>query len=134
MQSQRGSNERSLGELFGDLTRETVTLVRQEVALAKTEMTEKATSVGKDIGFLAAGGAVAYAGFLALLAAVIFFLADVVNLPHWVSALIVGIVVAGIGYFLVRKGLDALKQQDLTPRETVRSLQEDAEWAKQQVQ
>jgi len=134
MQSQRGSNERSLGELFGDLTRETVTLVRQEVALAKTEMTEKATSVGKDIGFLVAGGAVAYAGFLALLAAVIYFLAEVVNLPLWVSALIVGIVVAGIGYFLVRKGLDALKQQDLTPRETVRTLQEDAEWAKQQVQ
>lgn len=134
MQTQRGAADRSLGELFGELTRETSTLVRQEVALAKTELTQKATKVGKDLGFLAAGGAVAYAGFLALIAAVIYFLAEVVHLPLWIAALIVGIVVAGIGYVLVRKGLDALQQEDLTPRETMRSLQEDAEWAKEQVQ
>jgi len=134
MQTSRGRDERSLGELLGELARETATLVRQEVALAKVEMTQKATEVGKDIGFLAVGGAVAYAGLLALIAAVIYFLAEVVGLPLWVSALIVGLVVAAIGGFLVRKGLDALKQQDLTPRETVRTLQEDAEWAKQQVQ
>lgn len=73
MQTQR--DDRSLGELVGDLSRETRTLVRQEVALAKTELTQTATEVGKDVGFLAVGGAVAYAGFLAILAAIILALA-----------------------------------------------------------
>ena len=63
--------DRSLGELFADLMRETTTLIRQEVALAKSEMSQKAVSIGKDIGFLAAGGAVAYAGLLAIVAAII---------------------------------------------------------------
>ena len=48
-------DNRSLGELFSALAADTGTLVRQEVELAKTEMTQKATRVGKDIGFLLAG-------------------------------------------------------------------------------
>jgi len=102
MQERR--EERSLGELFGDLARETGMLVRQEVQLAKTEMTHKASEVGKDIGFLAVGGAVAYAGLLALVATLIIILGTV-GLPWWLASLIVGVVVAGIGYALVQKGL-----------------------------
>ncbi len=126
----QGRDERSLGELFSELAQETSTLVRQEVTLAKTEMSQKATRVGKDIGFLAAGGAVAYAGLLAILAGIIVLLGQVI--PMWLSALLVGLVVAGVGYFLVRKGLDALKQEDLAPRQTIETLKEDGQWAKDQ--
>ncbi len=72
---QTSRDDRSLGELFKDLSHETSTLVRQEVALAKTELTQTATEVGKDVAFLAVGGAVAYAGLLAILAAIILALA-----------------------------------------------------------
>lgn len=120
----------SLGELFADLSRQTGTLIRQEIALATTEMTHKATRVGKDIGFLAIGGAVAYAGFLALMAAAILALAIV--LPWWLAAFIVGAVVAGIGYALVQKGRAALTHEDLAPRQTLDSLKEDLAWAKEQ--
>ena len=123
-------DDRSLGELFSELAQETTTLVRQEVTLAKTEMSQKATRVGKDVGFLAAGGAVAYAGLLAVLAGVIVLLGQVI--PMWLSALLVGLVVAGVGYFLVRRGLDALKQEDLAPRQTIETLKEDGQWAKDQ--
>ena len=123
-------DDRSLGELFSELSQETTTLIRQEVNLAKTEMSQKASRVGKDVGFLAAGGAVAYAGLLAIIAGVIALLALVI--PLWLSALLVGLVVAGVGYFLVRRGLDALKQEDLAPRETIETLKEDKEWAKDQ--
>ncbi len=126
----QGRDDRSLSELFSELTQETSTLVRQEVQLAKTEMSQKASRVGKDVGFLAAGGAVAYAGLLAIIAGVIFLLGLVI--PLWLSALLVGIAVALVGYFLVRKGLDALKQEDLAPRETIETLKEDKEWAKDQ--
>ncbi len=126
----QGRDDRSLGELFSELTQETTTLVRQEVQLAKTEMSQKASRVGKDVGFLAAGGAVAYAGLLAIIAGGIFLLALVI--PLWLSALLVGIAVAAVGYFPVRKGLDALKQESLAPQETIETLKEDKEWAKDQ--
>jgi len=126
----QGRDERSLGELFSELAQETSTLVRQEVNLAKVEMSEKASRAGKHVGFLAAGGAVAYAGLLAILAGVIVLLGQVI--PMWLSALLVGLVVAGVGYFLVRKGLDALKREDLAPRQTIETLKEDGQWAKDQ--
>jgi len=123
--------ERSLGELFAELTRETSTLVRKEVELAKTELTDKATRAGKNVGFLAVGGAVAYAGVLALIAGVILLLGQAVSL--WVSALMVGVLVTAGGYFLVQKGLTALKHMDMVPHRTIETLKEDTEWAKDQI-
>ena len=130
MQGRDGKDERSLGELFAELAQDTSTLVRKEVQLAKTEMSQKASRVGKDVGFLAAGGAVAYAGLLALLAGVIVLLGQVI--PMWLAAIVVGLVVAGVGYFLVRRGLEALKREDLAPRQTIETLKEDQQWAKDQ--
>jgi fatty acid desaturase len=129
---QQSKDERSLGELFSDLARETSTLVRQEVQLAKTEMTQKATAVGKDVGFLAVGGAVAYAGLLALIATIIIILGTV-GLPWWLASLIVGVVVAAVGYFLVQKGLTALKHENMAPQQTIQTLKEDRQWAKEQM-
>jgi len=130
--AQAGLDERSLGELFGDLTRDISTLVRQEATLAKTEITQKVSHVGKDVGMLAAGGAVAYAGLLAIVAAVIIGLANA-GLPWWAAALLVGIVVAGTGGFLVQRGISALKQEDLAPRETIETVKEDTQWARRQI-
>lgn len=130
MQSSR--DDRSLGELFSDLARDTSTLIRQEVQLAKTEMTQTASSVGKDIASMAVGGAIAYAGFLVILAAIVLFLGEVLNLPWWLSALIVGLIVTGIGYLLIQRGREALKRENLAPQQTIETLKEDAEWAKRQ--
>jgi hypothetical protein len=127
----QNSQERSLGDLFSDLTRDIVTLVRQEIALARTELGQSVSKVGRDIGFLAVGGLVLYAGFLALLATIIIILGTI-GLPWWLSALIVGIVVAAIGFFLIRRGLDALKKVELAPQKTIETLKEDVEWAKEQ--
>lgn len=124
--------DRSLGDLFAELTREISDLVRQEMQLAKTEMSQKFSHVGRDIGFLAAGGLVAYAGFLALIAALILILAEA-GLPTWASALLVGLVVAGIGGYLVKKGLTALKQVDPVPRQTIDTLKEDKQWVSGQM-
>jgi hypothetical protein len=132
MAMQSAKEERSLGELFADLARETSTLIRQEVSLAKTEMSQKAGRIGRHVAFLAAGGAVAYAGFLALLAALIIGLATL-GLDWWLAALLVGLLVAAIGYFLVQTGINALRRESLAPQQTLETLKEDAEWAKEQV-
>src|SRR5687768_17089935 len=131
MTTQGAKADRSLGELFGELTRELTTLVRQEMKLATTEMSQKASTVGKNVAYLAVGGLVAYAGLLAIVAAAILALGNFI--PLWLSALLAGLVVALIGYVLVQQGMTALKQADLTPRQTVETLKEDAEWAKQQM-
>ena len=127
---QHSTSEPSLGQLFADLSQQMTTLVRQEVALATTELGQKVAHVGRDLGFLALGGAVAYAGFLAIVAALVLLLAALV--PGWLAALIVGVVVGAIGYVLVQKGLAALKREDLAPRQTIDTLKEDIAWAKDQ--
>ena len=91
-------------------------------------MTEKAAQVGRNVGFLIAGGAVAYAGLLALIAALIICLAENTSLTWTSSAFLVGAVVAGLGGFLVWKGLEALKHVDLAPRATLETLKEDSQW------
>jgi len=131
MNENRSMENRPLGDLFGDLATEMSNLVRQEVSLAKVEITQKAKYVGRNVGYLVVGGAVAYAALLAILAAVIMLLAKV--MPNWGATLIVGVVVAGIGWMLIGKAMMALQQADLTPRETVETLKEDATWMKQQI-
>lgn len=123
--------ERSLGELFADLSWQTSNLFRQEVELAKVEMSQKASQARRAITFLAIGGFIAYAGFLAIIAAAIIGLAMVI--PVWLSALIVGVVVAIIGYALIQKGLNDLKPEDLTPQQTIESIKETAQWAQNQI-
>jgi hypothetical protein len=127
----QNSPDRSLGDLFSDLSRDITTLVRQEINLARTELGQTASKVGRDIGFLAVGGLVIYAGFLGILAAIVIILGTV-GLPWWLSALIVGLIVAVVGYLLVRRGLDALKKENLAPQKTVETIKEDVEWAKEQ--
>jgi hypothetical protein len=129
---QARKDDRSLGELFADLARDMGVLVRQEVGLATTELTHTATRAGRELATVAVGGLVAYAGLLAILAAIIIGLAAA-GLPWWLAALVVGVVVALIGGALVQRGLAALKHADLAPRQTVQTLKEDAQWAKDQM-
>ena len=131
MNENRSLENRPLGDPFGDLATEMSNLLRQEVALAKAEVSQKAKYVGRNVGYLVVGGAVAYAALLAIIAAIIMLLAKV--LPNWGATLLVGVVVAIVGWLLISKALMALQQTDLTPRETVETLKEDATWAKEQI-
>jgi hypothetical protein len=130
-QQQMAKDERSLGDLFTELASDTGTLVRQEVALAQTEIIHKATKAGKNVGFLAVGGAVAYAGALAVVAGIVILLANF--MPAWASALLVGAVIAGAGYFMISSAMAELRKTDPMPRNTIETLKEDAKWLKKEV-
>ena len=127
---QQEREERSIGALFAELSQKTTTLVRQEIQLAKVEMSQKASRVGKNVGFLVIGSVVAYTGLLAVVAAGIILLGQVI--AYWLSAAIIGVVIAAVGAVLVVKGANTLRQEEPTPRETVETLQEDKEWLKDQ--
>jgi uncharacterized membrane protein YqjE len=127
---QQEREDRSIGELFAELSQKTTTLMRQEIELAKVEMSQQASRVGKNVGFLVIGGVVAYTGLLALVAAGIILLGQVI--AYWLSAAIIGVVIAAVGAVLVVKGANTLRQEEPSPRETVETLQEDKEWLKDQ--
>lgn len=122
---------RSIGELIADLAGDTGTLIRQEITLAQTELTNKAVSVGTDIGFLAVGGIIGLAALGSIVAAAIVGLAYFV--PLWLSALIIGVVLSIVAAVIIFSALAKLKETKLKPEETINSLKEDAQWLKEQV-
>lgn len=131
--------ERSIGELFGQLTQDMTLLVRQEVQLARTEMAEKLSRLTTNLISVGAGGFVAYLGGLALMAALILAVRDLANISLAWSALIVGGITAIIGYVMLQRGLKELKRVELAPRRSVenikddvQSIKDDVQWAKEQ--
>lgn len=124
---------RSLGELFSDLTREITTLVRHELTLARVEMSSKVSRATRHVGSIAFGGVIALAGVFTLVACVVLLLVRA-GLAPWASALVVGLALAGVGAMLTMGGLKALRQEDLTPTETIetlKELKETAAWKRQ---
>jgi hypothetical protein len=117
--------------MFAELSRDIRTLVQQEIQLAKTELSEKAPKVGKSVGFVIGGGVMAYAGFLAILAAIVLALIEM-GLPPWAGALVAGVLLPGIGYLFIRSGLGGLRPQELKPEQTIASLKENAQWLRTQ--
>jgi tetrahydromethanopterin S-methyltransferase subunit C len=123
--------DRSLGDLFSTLANQTSTLVRKEVELARTEMTQKVTSLGRDAGMIGAGAVLGLGAYGALIATLIVVLD--LWLPLWAAALIVTVVLAIIAFVLVQMGINAIKRIDPAPRQTIKTLQDDVAWAKEQV-
>ena len=125
-------DERSLGQLFGDLSRQLGTLVQQEISLARTEMTTRATAFGKDAAMLGAGAALGYAALLIGLVTIGLVLMEL-GLDAWLAFLLVTVVTGGLAAFLVQRGRAQIQQTDLAPRQTIKTIKEDAAWAKERV-
>lgn len=115
-----------LSVLLHDLINEIKVLIKQEMRLLTVEMSQKASKAGKDVAFIAVGGAIAYAGLLVTLSAAVLALALV--LPGWASALLVGLAALGGGYVLIQKGLNDLKTIKPLPDYTIESLKETKQW------
>jgi hypothetical protein len=128
-------DSRSLIALFSDLFRETSTLVHQEAQLAKAEMSEKVSEVGKGIAAIAIGGAIIFAGFIVLLIAASNGLAMMLPEEHanWLAPLIVGLAVMVLGFIALAMGRHELSASNLRPARTMQSLRRDTELVKEHV-
>jgi hypothetical protein len=140
METRTTPNDHSLPSLLRELRDETTTLVRQEVALAKAEMSEKASKLGRNAAFMAIGGIVLYTGLIfVLLAFRDLLMSGLVNAgvtlgtATWLSSIIIGLIVAIIGAALLAKGKKAISQEGLAPEKTIETLREDQQWAKQRL-
>jgi Putative Actinobacterial Holin-X, holin superfamily III len=118
----------SLGEIVGRLASDFSRLMRAEIALAKAEAKEEVKEAGKGAGMLAGAG---YAGHLLVL---FLSLALMFGLGHWMplgwAALIVGVLWGIVAAVLASRGRTALKRTTPPMTETVETLKEDAQWAK----
>jgi hypothetical protein len=126
---------RTLLGLFGDLWRETTTLVHNEAELAKAELSEKVSQVTTGAGEIAAGGAILFAGFIVILFAAVGALELMIPSEHsiWMAPLIVGLVVMIVGTIALMKGKKQMKAKSLAPQRTLDSLKSDARLAKEHV-
>ena len=121
--------DRSLGELFSDLSQQTAELIRHEMRLAKAELSEKAADVGRHAMMIGAGVAFALAAVVAMAAAVTLLLVDA-GLAPWIAALITAAAMALLAYVLAQSGISALKKKTIAPVETMDSLKETTQWLK----
>ena len=131
----------SIASLLRDLRDETTTLLRQEVALAKTELSEKASHVASNAIQIAIGGFVAYAGAIVLLFGLADLLATILTsvgleagTAIWLSRALVGVIVALIGWFMLVKAKKALSTESLVPEKTLESLKDNKQWAQSKLQ
>jgi hypothetical protein len=102
------TDERSLGDLFAEVSRDLSTLVRQEVALAKAEATQAAKGAGKGAGMLGGAGYAAGMAILFLSIALWWALGDLIGLG-W-SALVVAVIWGIIAAVLASRGRKELKR------------------------
>jgi uncharacterized membrane protein YqjE len=125
------TEEPGLGELFRQLSADATHLIRQEVALGKAELRETGAALAKDA--VKVGIAIGL-GALGAMAATAFLIVAIGSLlaNYWLSALLVAVIYLGIAAVLAKRAMDDIKHRDLKPTQTIETLRNDADWAKQE--
>ena len=123
--------EQSLPELVSRMTSDVGRLVSTQIELAKVEIKEEVSRAGKGVGMVGGGGLAAYFAVLLLSVALAFWLGDAfdnIGLGFFVIAL----VYAGAAALLVLKGKERIASATPIAEQTIESIKEDVEWARQQ--
>jgi uncharacterized membrane protein YqjE len=130
---ERERRQESVPELVKDLTRDISELVRQEIELARVEMTEKGKQAGLGVGMFG-GAAVLGMAVVGGSMATIIILLDLA-IPLWLASLVTTLLYAGAAALLALRGRDELKETGAPiPERTKQSVKEDIQWAKTRAQ
>jgi len=121
--------DKPIGEVASDLTRDISLLVRQEIALARAEITEKGKAAAPGLGMIGGAGLLGLMAAGAATACAVLVLA--LFLPGWLAALIVALVLTGVAYVLAKRGKEQVQSVGAPiPTQTIETIKEDLEWAK----
>ena len=123
---------RSIGDLLGDLGRQVSTLVRKEIDLARVEVTSSFGRMSRGAAMAGAGGAVLYAGLLVLLAAGILGLIEA-GFEAWLAAAIVAAVALVVGGVVTSIGVKQIQTTDVAPKQTAETVRENVEFVREQM-
>ena len=123
-----------LGALLRDLAEGSSSLIRQEMRLARLELTEMLGAMATGGTLMVSGSVFALLGGLSLLIGIILLGADQwLRDRYWLAALIVLVVAGALALFFVSRGMTLLSPKQLAPDETVATLKEDTAWLKQRL-
>ena len=134
------NDPRSIADLLGDLRDESVALLRKEGQLARAEMSEKFERASSNLGQVAAGGALLFAGAVVLLIglgeafeALLVAMGVEPIVADWVGPVVFGLVITIVGAVLFKKAVDKLSDINPVPERTADTLSDNAQWAQQKV-
>lgn len=119
------TTNKSAGGLLSDALGNISGLVRNEVDLARAEISENLTQAGVAIGLIAGAAIIALVALNVLAAALVAALTELGLDGGW-AALIVGVLLAGIAFALITKGVNDLKLSSLAPTRTLKNVKRDA--------
>ena len=127
-----GSGRTAIGMLLRDLGNDIQALVKQEIHLARMEVTRTAKTLARDSVWMGVGAAIAAVGGLVLVVALALGLGALLD-SYWLGTLITGLLLVLVGGLFVWRGLRDLRKQELVPTRTISTLREDADWAREEV-
>ena len=130
--AQHDDSGKSLGTLLRDLTHNVSDLVRSEMALARAETSAKVSRAGTAVASIAAGAAFGIAALIIVLQALVIAMSEIME--PWLASAIVGLAVAALAWFLIKKGQSDLEATSLMPDRTIKNVREDARMAADHVQ
>lgn len=129
-----------VADLIRNLRDNMVTMVRQQIELAKAETSEKASVFFKNFVSLLLWGAILYAGFLLLLAGislVLYAAFTAIGLPPlvsvWLMPIFIAIVIIIGGGIGAQKAIKKISSIQPTPKKTIHSVKEDQQWLKEKL-
>lgn len=120
----------STAELVKQLSGQLSTLIRQELDLAKVELTEKGKKAGLGAGMFGGAGVAGLLALGSLTAFAILLLAEAMD--AWVAALILTLIWGAVAAVLAMVGRDRVREATPPAEETVETVKEDVQWAKNQ--
>ena len=125
---------RGIGVLLRDLADGGAALIRQELRLARAELTAMVQAVGVGAALTSAGAVLALLGTFAVLTGLILLAGDQwLRDRYWLAALIGAVIAGGLAGWMARRGASHLSPRRLLPDETVATLKEDKAWLKRQL-
>lgn len=123
-------NEKSVGALFTNLSRDVLNLMRQEIELAKVEIAIKAEKAARHSLLIAFGGGFAFAALIIFLIGVTTAISE--HFSILISSIIVAIFVGNAGLLFIAIGFFKLRRDDFMPHKTIEVVREEGEWIKEE--
>jgi hypothetical protein len=134
------SDQPTIAELLKDLREESTLLLREELALAKKEITEKIFITARNLSYIVAGSLIAYTALTFLLLAISSLISQVlvqrgfsVGWAVFLGFLVVAVIIGAVSAGLILKGAHAVKELSLVPEKIVETLKEDKTWAQNKI-
>jgi H+/gluconate symporter-like permease len=141
MNSDPTTQSTSIPGLLRELRDDASTLLKQQVTLAKVELKENVSRLGGHVAKIAVGGVVTFVGAIVLLIGLGQLLGVLLekagmgeDTAQWLGPVIVGLIVAVVGWMMLAKAKKALAKESIAPRQTIETLKADQQWAQNKLQ